>query len=72
MQERPRKTGLLTQIAKILTLFTVFSQREKRMLQRCFETSEGRKAIDMKMEKHIFGESMFVGPYRGNEKGSGL
>ena len=56
MQERPRKTGLLTQIAKILTLFTVFSQREKRLLGIGVWASKGRETIQVVMKEQIFGK----------------
>lgn len=43
-----------TKMAETLTLYTIFSQRPKRMFLSGGSGFQGRKTIHMKMEKQIF------------------
>ena len=54
--ERPRKMEQLIKIAEILTLNTISAKEKKGYWGQWFGTSEGRKAVDMKVEKQMLGK----------------
>ena len=53
-------------MAKTLTLKTILKDK-RGSCEKWFGTLRGRKAIDMEIEKQMFGEQMFAGPCRGSE-----
>ena len=49
-------------MAETLLLKIIFSLNKKRLLKVIAWDSKGRKEIQMKMEKQMFGKALFVGP----------
>ena len=49
-------------MAETLPLKIIFSLNKKRLLKVIAWNSKGRREIQVKMEKHMFGKAWFVGP----------
>ena len=70
--ERPRKLSNLPRWPKF-SAETPSSAKDKRgCWPEWFETSKGRKATHMEMEKQMFGKRIFAQPFRDSGRQKGL